>query len=157
MYHICSEGFSNPHVALESQMPQAVLWMNIHKNPVNSQSLFGIPELVGWHPQVLPKISPANQHVSKSITITPMLVLYQLSEIQVTLKATLNRLPGSISLLKLSLLSSYSASTRTPLMVPSKYILLCEYHNLPWQSIGWSPIESLTQLLLIQIGDEVFI
>ena len=69
----------------ESQITLAVLRMIIHKNPVITQSLFGIPVLVWWHSQVHPKFSLKLWRVPKLITITPMVLLYQLSEIPVTL------------------------------------------------------------------------
>jgi len=58
--------------------------MNIHKNPSISQSLFVIPTLVRRHSQVHPKFSPALQRAPKLITITPIILLYQSSEILVT-------------------------------------------------------------------------
>ena len=58
--------------------------MNIHKNPGISQSLFVIPALVRRHSQVHPTFSLALQCATKLITITPIVLLYQSSEILVT-------------------------------------------------------------------------
>jgi len=68
----------------KSQITPAVLRMNIYTNPGISQSLFVISALVHRHFQVHPKFSPALRHVPKLITITPMVLLYQSSEIEVT-------------------------------------------------------------------------
>jgi len=62
----------------------AVLRMNIQKNPGISQSLFVIPMLVRRHSRVYPKFSPALRCAFKLITITPIILLYQSSEIPVT-------------------------------------------------------------------------
>jgi len=58
--------------------------MNIQKYPGISQSLFVIPALVRQHSQVHPKFSPALRRAPKLITITPIVLLYQCSEIPVT-------------------------------------------------------------------------
>jgi len=58
--------------------------MNIHTNPGMSQDLFMIPVLVRRHSQVYPKCSPALRRGSKPITITPIVLLCQSSEIPVT-------------------------------------------------------------------------
>jgi len=58
--------------------------MNIHKNPGNSQSWFVISALVWRHSQVHPKFSLADQRAPRLITITPIVLLYQSSEIPVT-------------------------------------------------------------------------
>ena len=55
----------------------------------------------------------------KLITTAPMVLLYQSSEVPVTLKAGRNTLLGSDSLLKLTLLSLHSASSHTLLEAPS--------------------------------------
>ena len=68
----------------ESQITPVVLRMNIYRNPGISQSLFVISALVCWHFQVHPKFPPALQCVPKLITITPIVLLYQSSEIPVT-------------------------------------------------------------------------
>jgi len=62
----------------------AVLRMNIHKNPGISQSVFVIPALVRCHSEVYTKFSPALWCAPKHITITPIVLLYQSSEIPVT-------------------------------------------------------------------------
>ena len=53
-------------------------------NPGNSQGMFVISALVPQHIQVCPKFSPALWRVPKLITITPMVLLYQSSEIPIT-------------------------------------------------------------------------
>jgi len=58
--------------------------MNIHTNRGISQSLFAIPALVHRHSQVHPKFAPALWRASKLFTITPIVLLYQSSEIPVT-------------------------------------------------------------------------
>jgi len=63
--------------------------------------------------QVIPKFSPALRGVPKLITITPVVPLYQSSEIPVTLKAGQNALLGSDILLKLTHLSLHSTSSQT--------------------------------------------
>jgi len=68
----------------ESQIMPAVLQMNIHKNPAISQSLSVTPALVRWDSQMHPKFSLVLQRASKLITITPIVLLYQSSEIPVT-------------------------------------------------------------------------
>jgi len=64
-----------------SQITSAVLRLDIHMTPGISQSVFVIPVLVRWHSQVQPKFSPALRRDPKLITITPIILLYQLSEI----------------------------------------------------------------------------
>ena len=59
------------------------------------------------------------QCVSKLIRITPMLPLYQSSEIQVTLMAAQNALLGFDSLQKLTHLSLHSVSSHTLPEAPS--------------------------------------
>jgi len=63
--------------------------------------------------QVHPKFSLALRHVPKPITVTPMVLLYQSSEIPVTLKAGRNALLQSGTLLKLTHLSLHSTSSQT--------------------------------------------
>jgi len=63
--------------------------------------------------QVLPKFTPALPDVLELITITPMVLLYQSSEIPVTLNAGRNALLGSDTLLKLTHLSLHSTSSQT--------------------------------------------
>jgi len=63
--------------------------------------------------QVLPQFPPALRGVLKLITITPMVLLSQLSETPVTLKAGRNALLGSDTLLKLNHLSLHSTSSQT--------------------------------------------
>jgi len=72
------------YTSKDSQITPAVLWMNINKNPGISQSLFVIPALVRWYSQVHPKFSLALRHAPKLITITPIILLYQSSEMPVT-------------------------------------------------------------------------
>ena len=91
----------------------AVLRMSIDVNPGITQSSFVISALVRQHFQVHPKFSPALRCVPKRITITPMVLLYQSSEIPGTLKAGRNALLGSDTLLKLMLLSLHSTSSQT--------------------------------------------
>ena len=82
----------------------------------------GAPRLVFGAPrcsQVHPTFSPALQGVLKLITITPMVLLYQSSEIPVTLKAGRNALLGSETLLKLTHLRLHSISSQTLLEASS--------------------------------------
>ena len=82
----------------------------------------GAPRLVASAPrysQVHPMFSPAPQGVPKLITLTPMVLLYQSSEIPVTLKAGRNALLGSDTLLKLMYLSLHSTSSQTLLEAAS--------------------------------------
>ena len=69
--------------------------------------------------QVHPKSSPAHRGVLKLITITPMVLLYQSSEIPLTPKAGRNALIGSDTLLKLTHLSLHSTSSQTHLETSS--------------------------------------
>jgi len=69
--------------------------------------------------QVYSKFSPARQGFSKLITNTPMGLLYQPSEIPVTLKASWNVLLGSDTLLKLMHPSLHSTSSQTLLEASS--------------------------------------
>ena len=81
----------------------------------------GGPRLVAGAPrcsQVHPKFSPALRGVSKLSTITPMVLLYQSSEISVTLKAGRNALLGSDTLLKLTHLCLHSTYSPTLLEAP---------------------------------------
>jgi len=68
----------------ESQITPAVLRMNLHKISGIPQSLFVIPRLVQQHSQVHPNISPALWRAPNLIKITPIVLLYQSSEITVT-------------------------------------------------------------------------
>ena len=80
------------------------------------------PRLVTGAPrcsQVHPKFSLALQAVPKLITITPMVLLYQSSEIPVTLKASWNALLGSDTLLKLTHLILHPTSYQTLLEAPT--------------------------------------
>jgi hypothetical protein len=65
------------------------------------------------HSQVHPKFSLAHRGVPKLITITPMVLLYQSSEISVTLKASRNALQQSNTLPKLTHLSLHSTFSQT--------------------------------------------
>jgi len=74
------------------------------------------PRLIAGAPmcsQVHPMISPALRGVPKPITITPMVLLQQSSEIPVTLKASQNALHGSDTLLNLTHLCLHSTSFQT--------------------------------------------
>jgi len=75
--------------------------------------------------QVHPKFSPALQGVPKPITITPMVLLYQSSEIPGTLKAGRNALLRSDTLLKLTHLSLRSTSSQTLLEAFSDWNSFC--------------------------------
>ena len=82
----------------------------------------GAPRLVvgaPWCSQVHPKFSPVLRGVLKLITITPMVLLYQSSEIPVTLKAGRNALLGSETLLKLTHPRLHSTSCQTLLEASS--------------------------------------
>ena len=68
----------------EHQITPGVLRMNIHKNPGISQSVFVSPTLVRRHSEVHPKFFPAVRHAPKLIPITPIVLLYQSSQIPVT-------------------------------------------------------------------------
>ena len=81
----------------------------------------GAPRLVSSAPrcsQVHPKFSQALRGVAKLSTITPIVLLYQSSEISVTLKAGRNAHLGSDTLLKLTLLSLHSTYCQTLLEAP---------------------------------------
>ena len=74
------------------------------------------------HSQVLPRapeFSLALRGVLKLIAITPMVLLYQSSEIPVTPRAGQNALLGSDTLLKLTHLSLHSTSSQTLLEASS--------------------------------------
>jgi hypothetical protein len=92
------------------------------KSLINTPRLVvGAPRFVAGAPrcsQVHPKFSPALRGVPKLITITPMVLLYQSSEISVTLKAGRNALLGSDTLLQLTHLSLHSTSSQTLLEAP---------------------------------------
>jgi hypothetical protein len=97
----------------ESQLTRTVLQMNICTKRCISHCLFVISVLVHRHFQVHPKFSPALRRIPKLITITPMGLLYQSSEIPVTLKASQNTLRGFDTLLMLTLLSLHSTFPQT--------------------------------------------
>ena len=69
--------------------------------------------------KVHPKSYPALRAVLKLIPITPMVLLYQSSELAVTPKAGQNALPPSDTLLKLTHLSFHSTSSQTLLEASS--------------------------------------
>jgi len=75
--------------------------------------------------EVLPGLSLALSGDLKLITITPMVLLYQSSEIPVTLKAGRNALLQSDTLLKLAHRSLHSTSSQTLLEAPSDWIIFC--------------------------------
>ena len=69
--------------------------------------------------QVHLKLSPALRGVPTLLTITPMVLRHQSSEISVTPKAGRNALLGSDTLFKLTHLSLHSASSQTLLVSSS--------------------------------------
>jgi len=75
--------------------------------------------------QVLPNLSSALLGAPKPITISPMVLLYQSSEIPVTLKSGRNALLGSDTLLKLTHLSLHSTSSQTLLEASSDWNTFC--------------------------------
>jgi len=75
--------------------------------------------------QVHPKFSPALWGVPKLITITPMIRLYQSSEIPVIPIAGRNALLWSDTLLELTHLSLHSTSSQTLLEAPSDWNTFC--------------------------------
>jgi len=80
------------------------------------------PRLVTGAPrcsQVNPKFSPAHRGVFKLTTMTPMVLLFQSSEIPLTPKAGPNALLGSDTLLTLTHLSFHSTSSQTLLETSS--------------------------------------
>ena len=90
--------------------------------------VIGAPRLVARVPrcyQVCPKFSPALWGVFKLITITPMVLLYQSSEIPVTLNAGWNAILGSDTLLKLTHLSLHSTSSQILLEASSNENTFC--------------------------------
>jgi len=106
----------------------ALLWFEVLPDlssvlPVMSSALADFtPRLAVCAPRcslVHPKFSPVLWCVSKLITLTPMVLLYQSSEIPVTLKASQNALLGYDTLLKLTHLSLHSTSSQTLLETPS--------------------------------------
>jgi len=96
--------------------------------PVAPRHAVGAPRLVTAAPrcpQVHPKFSPVLRRVPKPLTITPMVLLYQSSEIPVTLKASRNPLLGSETLPKLSHVSLHSTYSQTLLVDSSDENILC--------------------------------
>jgi len=84
--------------------------------------VIGAPKLVAGVPrcsQVHPMFSPALLGVFKLLTITPMVLLYQSSEIPVTPKAGWNAFLRSYTLLTLTHLSLHSTSSQTLLEASS--------------------------------------
>jgi len=75
--------------------------------------------------QVLPNFSPALRGVPKLITITPMVLLYQSSEITITPNARRNALLGADTLLKSTHLSLHSTSSQTLLEALSDKNTFC--------------------------------
>jgi len=82
----------------------------------------------------LPGLSPAPRLVLKPITITPMVLLYQSSEITVTLKAGWTAIPGSDTLLKLTIQSSHSTSSQTLMGAPSNWNTSSWWQCTEWQT-----------------------
>jgi len=85
-------------------------------------ALAGAPRLVVGAPrcsQVHQMFSPVLRGVPKPLTITPMVLLYLLSQIPVTLKAGRNAPLGSDTLLKLTHLSLHSTSSQILQEAPS--------------------------------------
>jgi len=97
--------------------------------PGSMRALPGAPSVVtcarrlvtGAHrfSQVYPKFSPALRGVLEHITMAPMILLFQSSEIPVTPNASLNALLGSHTLLKLTHLSLHSTFSQTLLEASS--------------------------------------
>jgi len=83
-----------------------------------------LPDLLPVLPGA-PKFSPALRGVPNRLTITPMELLYQSSEIPGSLKAGRNALLGSDTLLKLTHLSLHSTCTQTLLEYSSDYNTFC--------------------------------
>jgi len=75
--------------------------------------------------QVVPNFSPALRGVPKLITITPMVLLYQSSEIAITPNARRNALLGADTLLKSTHLSLHSTSSQTLLEALSDKNTFC--------------------------------
>jgi len=97
--------------------------------------VFGAPWLVVGAPscsQVHPTFSPALWEVPKLITTTPMVLLYQSSEIPVTLKAGRNALLGSNTLLKLTHLSLHATLSQTLLEPSSPWNTFCSCTASEW-------------------------
>jgi len=103
----------------------AFLHINIQKILPISQSVFGIPALVGWDFCVLQTLSLAHKRTPTLIAITLRVLLYQSPEIKVTMKASENALVWSDFLLKLTLISIHSASSHILQDTPSDRITLC--------------------------------
>ena len=83
-----------------------------------SRLVIGTPKLVVGAPrccQVHPKFSPALRGVLQLITLTLQVLVYQSSEIPVTLNVGRNALLGSETLLKLTHLRLHSTSSQTVL------------------------------------------
>jgi hypothetical protein len=79
--------------------------------------------------QVHPKFSLTLRDAPKPITVTPMVLLYQPSEIPITLKAGRNALLGSDTLLKLMHLSLHSTSSRILLEASRDKNTFCWWSN----------------------------
>jgi len=86
---------------------------HIHNCSRRSQTCHQRSQTCRQHSQVHPNLSPAHQGVLKLITITPIVLLYQSSEISVTPKAGRIALLQSATLLKLTHLSLPSTSSQT--------------------------------------------
>jgi len=90
--------------------------------------VMGAPRVVAGAPRcsdVQVKFSPALRVIARLITIAPKILLYQSSEIPVTLKARRNTLIGSDTLLKLKHLSLHATSSQTLLQAPTGYNKFC--------------------------------
>jgi len=126
----------------------ALLWFEVL--PALAPVLPAAPRHVVGAPrrsQVHAKFSLALWGVPKPITITPMVLLYQSSEIPVTVKAGWNFLLGSDTLLKLTHLSLHSTSSQTLLEASSDKNTFCwcngygntQFYGLP----SWHCMEDL--------------
>jgi len=88
----------------------------------------GAPRLVAGTPMCFqghPKFSPAVRGVPKPLTMTPMVLLAQSSEIPGTLKAGQNPLLSSDTLLGLTHLGLHSTFSQTLQEASSNYITYC--------------------------------
>jgi len=110
----------------------------------------GAPRLVAGAPrcsEVHPKFSPVLRGVPTLITVTPMVLLYQLSEISVTLKAGRNALLGSDTLLKLTHLCLHSTSSQTLWSLPVTKIHFADVERLASMISSWTSSIALLQLI----------
>jgi hypothetical protein len=113
-----------------STVPEKILSFP-DRSAVNRSSprlVAGPPRLVIGTPrysQVHQQFTLALQGIPKLITITPLVFLFQSSEIPVALLASQNALLGTDTLLKLMHQSIYSTSSQTHLEAPRDYNTIC--------------------------------